>query len=648
MSTTAISEYALLSDRHSAALVARDGSVDWLCFPRFDSPSIFARLLGEPAGPLVDPGRDARRGDPSLRRSARWCWRRRTARRPAPPSWSTRWRWASDNRGHELGAGLAASPAPTDRRARRARSRSTSSSPPARSTDSCSRCSTWSTAGVAATRRGRRPGPVVRRRRWRSTARPPRPGSRSTEGERAAFALAPRAASRLETAPGSGARTRSRARLDDTVAAWQSWSEMHQAYVGPWHDLVHHSGRVLQALSFQPTGAICAAATTSLPEVVGGDRNWDYRYAWVRDASLHHRGAVGGGVSRRGQRVLRLHDRVGGRAPSIAAPTSRSCSASAANATSPSASCPTSPGGASPRRCASATARGASVSSTCTASCSAAVHRLWPITSSAGRAELAPSTRRFLVELGRHRRAPLARAGPGHLGGARRAAPLRVLQADVLGGARPGDRARRPARRRGPGRRRGARTRDEIRDAILEQGWNDRVGAFTQSFGSDDLDASNLMLATGRVPSRRRPEGAGDHRGHRGRGSPTSAGSCTATAAPTGSTARRAASSCAPSGSRRLWRWRGRPNAPAPCSSARPSSSTTSGLLAEEVDTDTGELLGQLPAGVQPHRPRQRGVGHLRGRGARRRLSVFNRSRRPTTRSPVGRPAHTAGRLRRR
>ena len=70
------------------------------------------------------------------------------------------------------------------------------------------------------------------------------------------------------------------------MSAWESWSELHQAYVGPWQDLVHHSGRVLQSLSFAPTGAICAAATTSLPEVVGGSRNWDYRYAWVRDASF--------------------------------------------------------------------------------------------------------------------------------------------------------------------------------------------------------------------------------------------------------------------------------------------------------------------------------------------------------------------------
>jgi GH15 family glucan-1,4-alpha-glucosidase len=74
--------------------------------------------------------------------------------------------------------------------------------------------------------------------------------------------------------------------MEDTIEGWRSWSRMHQRYEGPWADMVGHSGRVLQALTFYPTGAIVAAPTTSLPETVGGVRNWDYRFTWLPDASF--------------------------------------------------------------------------------------------------------------------------------------------------------------------------------------------------------------------------------------------------------------------------------------------------------------------------------------------------------------------------
>ncbi|HEU4396425.1 MAG TPA: trehalase-like domain-containing protein, partial [Actinomycetota bacterium] len=94
-------------------------------------------------------------------------------------------------------------------------------------------------------------------------------------GESAGFAL--HHAKSWERPPRVWSHEEIAGRLDDTVAGWRSWSAMHQSYEGPWRELVHHSGRVLQALTFQPTGAIVAAATTSLPETVGGERNWDYR-----------------------------------------------------------------------------------------------------------------------------------------------------------------------------------------------------------------------------------------------------------------------------------------------------------------------------------------------------------------------------------
>jgi GH15 family glucan-1,4-alpha-glucosidase len=76
------------------------------------------------------------------------------------------------------------------------------------------------------------------------------------------------------------------ARIEDTLAGWVSWESEHDVYAGPHRDLVRFSARVLKGLTFRPTGAIVAAPTCSLPEGVGGERNWDYRYSWIRDASL--------------------------------------------------------------------------------------------------------------------------------------------------------------------------------------------------------------------------------------------------------------------------------------------------------------------------------------------------------------------------
>jgi GH15 family glucan-1,4-alpha-glucosidase len=73
--------------------------------------------------------------------------------------------------------------------------------------------------------------------------------------------------------------------LGETVAWWRAWSA-RCSYQGPWRDAVMRSLITLKSLSFQPTGGIVAAPTTSLPECLGGVRNWDYRHCWIRDATL--------------------------------------------------------------------------------------------------------------------------------------------------------------------------------------------------------------------------------------------------------------------------------------------------------------------------------------------------------------------------
>ena len=71
----------------------------------------------------------------------------------------------------------------------------------------------------------------------------------------------------------------------DTVAYWRRWLS-RCTYTGRWREMVHRSAMTLKLLSFEPTGAIIASPTCSLPEAIGGERNWDYRYAWIRDAAF--------------------------------------------------------------------------------------------------------------------------------------------------------------------------------------------------------------------------------------------------------------------------------------------------------------------------------------------------------------------------
>jgi GH15 family glucan-1,4-alpha-glucosidase len=99
-------------------------------------------------------------------------------------------------------------------------------------------------------------------------------------GERVPFVLAWHPSNEAPPAPLDAVQA-----LADTEAWWREWSS-HCTYRGPWRDLVVRSILTLKALTYAPTGGIVAAPTTSLPEWIGGTRNWDYRFCWIRDATF--------------------------------------------------------------------------------------------------------------------------------------------------------------------------------------------------------------------------------------------------------------------------------------------------------------------------------------------------------------------------
>jgi GH15 family glucan-1,4-alpha-glucosidase len=281
MNSLPIGDYALLSDCRSAALVSRAGSVDWLCFPRFDSPAVFARILDPDGGHFaISPAGDFQA---SRRYVDRTMTLQTTFRAPAGTAVLTDAMAVGRNdRGHHLGT---RSPGVLLRQLKcTAGEIDVDVSYAPRPEYGLIYPILETVAGGIAARGGATrlllSGPDgLQVAGDTATAR-----LHLAAGQSASFALAYGPMTEPPLAAWDAAQIT--ARLRDTNAGWRSWSALHQAYQGPWRDLVHQSGRVLQALTFAPTGAIVAAPTTSLPEAIGGERNWDYRYTWVRDASL--------------------------------------------------------------------------------------------------------------------------------------------------------------------------------------------------------------------------------------------------------------------------------------------------------------------------------------------------------------------------
>jgi alpha,alpha-trehalase len=281
MTATPIGESALLSDRHSAALVSRDGSIDWLCLPRFDSPSVFGALLDDTAGQW------------SIRPTGEYA----VSRRYVEGTMVLQTTFDTPTGNVVVTDALATGSSDDAHRL-------------APSAPSVLIRSVHCERGTVALDLRFRPRPEYGRitpllsvvpggvlarggaeRLTLSTPVPPRAYSDQAVvalsmqgGETVHFAL--HRSSLSESPPRIWDQSEISAELAATITAWAGWSELHQSYQGPWRDLVLQSGRVLHALTFQPTGAIVAAPTTSLPEWAGGQRNWDYRYAWIRDASL--------------------------------------------------------------------------------------------------------------------------------------------------------------------------------------------------------------------------------------------------------------------------------------------------------------------------------------------------------------------------
>ncbi len=267
-----IENYGVIGNLRTAALVGMDGSIDWLCLPHFDSPSVFAAILDDQKGGRF---RIAPIGDHFRHKQFYW---------PDTAILVTRFLHADGVGEVEDFMPLGGPPNELIRRVHVVRGK-LSFRLECRPAFDYARAAHQCHLGPQGARFD---GPGLSL--GLAAPVPLRPDGDGVvadftlgEGEQATFVL--RRLGR-EDRPGScpsGGEAEELFR--DTVAYWRRWLAKC-TYAGRWREMVQRSALTLKLLSFEPTGAIVAAPTCSLPESIGGPRNWDYRFTWIRDAAF--------------------------------------------------------------------------------------------------------------------------------------------------------------------------------------------------------------------------------------------------------------------------------------------------------------------------------------------------------------------------
>ncbi len=273
-----IADHGLIGDLQTAALVTTDGTIDWFCCPRFDSPSVFAALLDRTRGGhfrIAPVGRDFVTKQLYFPDSALLITRFMTADGVGevvdfmpidqPERASVRHRLVRLVRVVRGAMRFAIECAPRFDFGRQSHE-----------LEMVENAAIFHTPDLTLTLRA-----SMRPERLERRENDVRAGVTLHAGQIAGFVLE----SAAQGPPRRLAADEVRDLFLRTVEFWRAWLH-HSTYHGRWREIINRSAMTLKLMTYAPTGAVVAAVTAGLPEQIGGERNWDYRYTWIRDASF--------------------------------------------------------------------------------------------------------------------------------------------------------------------------------------------------------------------------------------------------------------------------------------------------------------------------------------------------------------------------